>query len=126
VTYVFSLASLDPEKFSVELSKGENEPPKYDLILNARDGKKAIKRATVSRSNLYSPRNYESMMNIMALSFDNEETAHSFEKRLSTRPSCANRLPRNPFDKKCAHPGDLLYSNCGVLIVSLTKLKTLC
>ena len=93
----FSLAPLDPEKISVELTKGENEPSKCDLILNARDGKNAIKRATVSRSNLYSPRNYESRMNIMALSFDNEEAAHRFGKAFKRATKLCQSPSKEPF-----------------------------
>jgi hypothetical protein len=93
----FHLHLLILKKISVELSKGENEPPKYDLILNATDGKKAIKRATVSRSNLYSPRNYESVMNIMALSFDNEEIAHRFEKAFKHATKLCQSPSKEPF-----------------------------
>src|SRR5262249_50820816 len=54
-TYVFSLASLDPENISVERSKLGSEPPKYDLILNAKGGKKAIKRTSLDRIDRGSP-----------------------------------------------------------------------
>lgn len=96
-TYVFSLVSLDPEKISVERPTEDYEPSKYDLKLNVKGEKKAIKRANVSRSNYSPTRSYESMMNVIILSFDNEETARRFEKAFKHATRLSQALSKEPF-----------------------------
>lgn len=96
-TYAFSLASLDPEQILVEQSKDDYEPARYDLTLNVRGGKKAIKRTNISRSSYLPTRSYESMMSRIVLSFDNEETARRFEKAFKHAARLSQSLSKEPF-----------------------------
>jgi hypothetical protein len=97
MTYIFSLASLDPGKISVEQSKMDCEPTKYDLTLNTKGEKKAIKYSNISRSSFFPTKTYESMANLIVLSFDNEETAHRFEKAFKHAAKLSQTSSKEPF-----------------------------
>jgi hypothetical protein len=98
--YVFSLASLDPEKIVVERSKLEINPPAYDLKLNAKDGKKAIKRTSNTSTLIYPQRyedHHEEITALMVLGFDSEETARRFEKAFKHAARLAQASSKEPF-----------------------------
>jgi hypothetical protein len=97
VTYVFSLASLDPEKILVERSTADTDPPKYDLMINAKDEKKAIKRTASVRSDRSVPRNYADMTSRLTLSFDSKETARRFEKAFKHAAKLSQGSSKEPF-----------------------------
>ena len=97
VTYVFSLASLDPEKILVERLTADTNPPKYDLMINAKDEKKAIKRTASVRYGRSVHRNYADMTSRLTLSFDSGETAHRFEKAFKHAAKLSQGSSKEPF-----------------------------
>jgi hypothetical protein len=96
-TYIFSLATLDPEKISVERMKVDCEPPKYDLTLNTKGEKKAIRYTNISKTTMLSPYKSESMTNSLILGFDSEETARRFEKAFEHAAKLAQASSKEPF-----------------------------
>ena len=95
--YVFSLASLDPEKILVERSTADTDPPKYDLMINAKDEKKEIKRTASVRYDRSVPHNYADMTSRLTLSFDSQETARRFEKAFKHAAKLSQGASKEPF-----------------------------
>lgn len=91
----FSLADLDAA--NVALSTSQHTPPMFVLTLNAKDGRKVIKRVSLRETPMLRPSVMEYFTESVRLSFQDEATRERFQKAFTHAIKLCASPKKEPF-----------------------------